>query len=132
LPLRFGIWLAAKAPAYPSAIQRLEDLAMPPLIAIIVYSCLASAPLDDFNPHIVGAVQAYVARHPDICSADPPLLLERDTSFEECQSQGLLHILPEWQKDHPDRVYLGAPCFVHWPEPLELHALKEETSAGDQ
>ena len=105
---------------------------MPPLIAIIVYSCLASAPLDDFNPHVVGAVQGYVARHPDICSADPPLLLERDTSFEECQSQGLLHILPEWQKDHPDRVYLGAPCFVHRPEPLELHALKEETSGGDQ
>ena len=64
--------------------------------------------------------------------ADPPLLLERDTSFEECQSQGLLHILPEWQKDHPDRVYLWAPCFVHRPEPLELHALKEETSGGDQ
>jgi hypothetical protein len=105
---------------------------MPPLIAIIVYSCLASAPLDDFNPHIVGAVQAYVARHPDVCSADPPLLLERDVNFQECQSLGFLHILPDWQKGHPDRVYLGAPCSVHRPEPLEIHALKPETSAANE
>lgn len=54
----------------------------PNAVAIVVYSCLATAPLDDFNPHQVGAVQAYVARHPGICSVEPPLILEADVSFE--------------------------------------------------
>ena len=104
---------------------------MPNAVAIVVYSCLASAPLDDFNPHMVGAVQAYVARHPGICRSDPPLLLEREVSFEECQTQGFLHFMPGWQRDHPDRVYLGAPCFLRQPEPVEFHALTQETAAGD-
>jgi hypothetical protein len=104
---------------------------MPYAVAIVVYSCLASAPLDDFNPHMVGAVQAYVAQHPGICAAAPPLILQVDVSFEECQSQGLLHFMPGWQQNHPDRVYLGAPCFVHRPEPLEFHALTRETSAAN-
>jgi len=103
---------------------------MPPLIAIVVYSCLASAPLDDFNPHMVGAVQAYVARHPGICSAEPPLILEAGLTLEECQSQGFLRFMPDWITNHPDRVYLGAPCFVHRPEPLELHPLPQNSSAA--
>jgi hypothetical protein len=103
---------------------------MPPLIAIVVYSCLASAPLDDFNPHMLGAVQAYVTRHPGICSAEPPLILERDITLEECQSQGFLHFMPNWIAAHQDRVYLGAPCFVHRPEPLELYPLPQNASAG--
>lgn len=105
---------------------------MPNAVAIVVYSCLASAPFDDFNPHMVGAAQAYVARHPGICAADPPLLLEADVTVQECQSQGMLHFLPQWQSQHPDRVFLGAPCFVHQPEPVEFHALEGETSASNQ
>ena len=97
----------------------------PNTVAIVVYSCLASAPLDDFNPHMVGAVQAFVASHPGVCSADPPLILEADVSLEECQIRGVAHFMPDWQAAHPDRVYLGAPCFVHTPEPLELRALPQ-------
>ena len=102
---------------------------MPPLIAIVIYSCLASAPLDDFDPHMIGAVQAFVASHAGICSAEPPLILERGITLEECQREGFLHFMPHWIAAHPDRVYLGAPCVVHRPEPLELHPLPQNASA---
>jgi hypothetical protein len=97
----------------------------PNAVAIVVYSCLATAPLDDFNPHQIGAVQSFVARHPGICSAEPPLILEADVSLEECQARGFLRFMPDWQAEHPERVYLGSPCFVHTPEPLVIHALPQ-------
>ena len=75
---------------------------MPPLIAIVIYSCLASAPLDDFNPHMIGAVQAFVASHAGICSAEPPLILERGITLEECQREGFLHFMPHCIAAHPE------------------------------
>jgi hypothetical protein len=53
-------------------------------IAIIVYSCLATATFDDFDPHQVNAAAGYVARHPGICRQESPLILEADVSLEEC------------------------------------------------
>jgi hypothetical protein len=74
---------------------------------------------------MLNAVQAFVASHPGICSADPPLILQADVSLEECQTHGFLHFMPGWIKDHPERVYLGSPCIVHTPEPLVIHALPQ-------
>jgi hypothetical protein len=99
---------------------------MPPIIAITVLWCLNSAPFDQFNPHQLGAAQAFVRAYPDVCGVDPPLILERDVTLEQCQSQGFLHLLPGYHENRPGRVYMGAPCVVHQPEPLEIYSLKAE------
>ena len=88
---------------------------MAPSIAIIVYSCIASAPLDDFNPHQINAAQIYTKAHPGICRVDPPVVLENDMTLEQCQSQAMLQIMPGWMTEHPDRVWLGAKCENHEP-----------------
>ena len=84
-------------------------------IAIIVYSCLASASLDDFNPHQINAAVIYTQAHPDICRADPPVVLENDMTLEQCQSQAMLQLMPGWMTEHTDRVWLGAKCENHEP-----------------
>jgi hypothetical protein len=63
-------------------------------VAIIVYSCLASASLHDFNPHQINAALVYTQAHPDICRADPPVVLENDMTLEQCQSQAMLQVMP--------------------------------------
>ena len=88
---------------------------MAPSIAIIVYSCIASAPLDDFNPHQINAAQIYTKAHPGICRVDPPVVLENDMTLEQCQSRAMLQIMPGWITGHPDRVWLGAKCENHEP-----------------
>jgi hypothetical protein len=79
-------------------------------VAIIVYSCLASASLDDFNPHQINAALVCTQAHPDICRADPPFVLENDMTLEQCQSQAMLQFMPGWTTEHPDRAWLGAKC----------------------
>jgi hypothetical protein len=87
-----------------------------PLIVIVVYSCLASWPFDDFNPHIINAVADYVAKHPGVCRVEQPVLLNDGVSLSECQTSGPLHYMVDWQKLNPDRTYLGAPCSEHEPD----------------
>jgi hypothetical protein len=100
-------------------------------IAIIVYSCLATATFDDFDPHQVNAAAGYVARHPGICRQESPLILETDVSLEECQSQGFLNFMPEWMQEHPDRVWLGNRCEPHQSETIEFHPLREQKARAE-
>ena len=86
---------------------------MTPLVQIIVLSCLATAPMDDFNPHMIGAAQAYMRQHPGVCHVAEPVIIERGVTSEECQSQAMLHVLPDWQKQHPNDIWVGAICEEH-------------------
>ena len=85
-------------------------------VAIVVYSCLASLSFDDFNPHQLNAAGAYVAAHPGVCEAEPPLFLGDELTLEQCRWGAMLHYMPGWIKDHPDRVWLGATCESREPD----------------
>ena len=67
-------------------------------IAIVVFSCAASASFDDFNPHRLDAAKLYVIEHPEICQADPPLVLDAEVSLEQCRSRAMLNFMPGWMK----------------------------------
>jgi hypothetical protein len=86
---------------------------MQPLIAVTVLACLASTPIDDFNPHQLGAAQAFIAKHHDTCGPEEPVIIERGITSEECQSQAMLHVMPDWLRTHPNDLYLGAICTPH-------------------
>lgn len=86
---------------------------MLPTVAIVVYSCVAGANFDDFDPHRVDAAGYFVKQHPDICEAEPPLVLDGDVSLSQCQSRALLSFMPSWMIGHPGRVWLGARCEQH-------------------
>ena len=82
-----------------------------PVLALIVYSCLATTNFSDFDPHQIGAARTFVVSHPDTCSTSMPIEVDDEASIEECQTQGFLHVLPQWQLMHPERVYFGASCY---------------------
>lgn len=102
-----------------------------PIVQIIVYSCLATWSFGDFNPHTLNAVSAYVAKHPGVCRADDPVLLQDGVSLSECQELGPLHVMSDWQKNNPDRTYLGAPCSERQPE-IVMDSVKERMSEGER
>ena len=56
------------------------------------------------NPHQINAALIYTQAHPDICRADPPVVLENGMTLEQCQSQAMLQVMPGWMTEHPDRV----------------------------
>jgi hypothetical protein len=82
-------------------------------VAIVVYSCIAGASFEDFDPHRLDAAGDFVRKHPDLCQAEPPLLLDGDVSLAQCQSRAQLTFMPNWIQGHPDRVWLGARCEEH-------------------
>lgn len=101
-----------------------------PIIAIVVYSCAAGASFDDFNPHRLDAVKLYVAEHPQICQAEPPLILDAEVSLQQCQSRAMLGFMPGWMRQHPDRVWLGAKCEEHKPQDVIMGPVPREDHAG--
>ena len=86
---------------------------MLPTVAIVVCSCIASASFDDFDPHRVDAAGHLVRQHPDICRADPPLVLDAEVSLAQCQARAFLSFMPSWIQGHPDRIWLGTRCEEH-------------------
>jgi hypothetical protein len=86
---------------------------MLPTVAIVVYSCVAGANFDEFDPHRTDAAGYFVRQHPDICQTEPPLVLDGEVSLAQCQSRALLNFMPSWMQGHPDRVWLGARCEEH-------------------
>jgi hypothetical protein len=92
-------------------------------IAIVVFSCAASASFDDFNPHRLDAAKLYVIEHPEICQADPPLVLDAEVTLEQCRSRAMLNFMPGWMKQNPERVWLGAKCEEHKPQDVIMGAM---------
>ena len=86
---------------------------MLPSVAIVVYSCVAGANFDEFDPHRTDAAGYFVRQHPDICQTEPPLVLDGEASLAQCQARALLNFMPNWMQGHPDRVWLGARCEEH-------------------
>jgi hypothetical protein len=81
-------------------------------LAIVIYSCLATAPLDDFDPHRIDAAAHYVSLHPDVCREEPPLLLGEAESTQQCQTRAMMEVMPGWSRQNPDRVWIGAKCMA--------------------
>jgi hypothetical protein len=92
-------------------------------IAIVVYSCAASASFDDFDPHRLDAAKHYVLAHPQLCQAEPPLILDAEVTLEQCRSRAMLNFMPGWLKEHPQRVWLGAKCEEHKPQDVIMGAM---------
>ena len=84
-------------------------------LAIVIYSCLASAPLDDFDPHRVDAAAHYVSIHPDVCREEPPIALDAALSPEQCQTRAMMDVMPGWSEQNRDRVWIGAKCTAQLP-----------------
>ena len=82
-------------------------------VVIVALWCSPAAPIDTFNPHQLGAALAFVQANPADCGEDAPLELDRDVTLEACQAQAMLHYMPQWQKDNPGRIWLGARCEPH-------------------
>lgn len=95
-------------------------------VAIVVYSCLATATFNDFNPHTLDAAKHYVASHPELCMAEPPLILDAEVTLEQCRSRAMLGFMPGWLKQHPDRVWLGARCEEHQPADIIMGPAKDQ------
>lgn len=111
---------------------------MSPVIFVVVYWCLASAPLDTFDPHQVDAVARFVSANPATCHASPPVVIVRTDgdmgiSLNECRARQIIAYMPTWLQDPTNvgRVYLGAECLERdpsRPEPLNLQALKDRVT----
>ena len=78
---------------------------------LTVFWCLALFPIDDFNPHILNADTAYVARHPGICRIEEPV------ETNACETSSSFALL--WQGTDGG-IVIGSRCAY---VPLELHAL---------
>jgi hypothetical protein len=85
-------------------------------LAIVIYSCLATAPLDDFDPHRIDAAAHYVSLHPDVCREEPPLLLGEAESTQQCQTRAMMDVMPGWSQQNPERVWIGANAWRRWRE----------------
>lgn len=102
---------------------------MPPLIVVLVYWCLASAPIDQFNPHQLHASQKFVADNPATCFVSQGEVLEdRTITAETCRRRSFLDYMPGWLQQHPGARYLGAECIEEKREKLDLRALKSQVS----
>ena len=104
---------------------------MGPLVAVVVYWCLATAPLDSFNPHMVNAVKTFVAHNPATCHATLGEVLEdRSVDVDLCRRRQMFAYMPGWlqKPENAGKVYLGADCIAEKREPLDLQALKEHVT----
>lgn len=95
---------------------------------VVVFWCVASAPIDTFNPHQLNAVEKFVAANPDTCHASPPEEVEGPKTVAECEARAITEYMPGWLPKNEGKLYLTARCFQRKYEPLDLEAMKQRVS----
>lgn len=102
------------------------------LIAVVVFWCVSSAPIDSYNPHQLGAVQKFVKANPATCHVQQGDILDvPNLTVATCRQRQMIAYMPGWLQKNEGKLYLGADCIPYRPEhvePLDLQALKERVT----
>ncbi len=97
---------------------------------VAVFYCTPMAPIAEFNPHILGAVETFVEAHPRTCFFEPqpgylPPPPTGPATLEACNAQIFVRYGPGWQQGHEGLLFLGAKCaYAEPPDKVDMNAVK--------